>query len=252
MFQTLSALAAGLLLSQAPQTPPIAAEATQPTSGWTTVSTQSRTWTKTGTWNSATGWTWHETVETSSTPGGDSHPFLSRVSDRLSGIFGSHPSTTARGVATQAPADWHDEGDPGLASLESPAVRITTEEPPLLEASAAAPKAQAPLQNEKIKPVAFAPSPTNSAKIRPALLGKLGHAEDYSWIIGQIEIAGGARVVHYAAPSGHDRFGGQMILSGEVDLNPFAGGDLVVVHGGVIPGRAVNLYRVKAISAVKE
>lgn len=265
MYQTLSALATGLLLGQAPQTTTVDAEVAQPackhcaaaatSSGWTTVSTQTRTWSQTGTWTPATGWTWHNTVETSGNQRGDNRTVLSRVSDRLSGIFGSRQPNNPQPMQTQSwSTGWHEDGDAALPiiSSQSPVGHVTTEEPPLLEATAALPKAETPRQSDGIKAAAFTPTPpvTNPATIRPALLSKLGHAEDYSWIIGQIEITSGARVVHYAAPAGHDHFGGQMILNGEVDLSPFTSGDLVMVHGSVIPGRGGNLYRVKAISAI--
>ena len=102
------------------------------------------------------------------------------------------------------------------------------------------------------EPAALQDAPSNnSAKIRAALLSKIGHAEDYSWIIGQVEVVNGAHVVHYAAPASRDRFGGHMILNGELDLSRLNNGDLVTVHGSVIPGQTVNLYRVHAVDVIK-
>jgi hypothetical protein len=263
MGLTLCALAAGLLVGQTPEIPTVDGN------GWTQVqsSTQTRTWTQSGVWTPSTGWTWHDTVETGSAVVGDKKPggaktVLSRFSDRLSGLFASRQANA--GQANAGPTSgwqstgWHEEAGPRLPVITSRSSggRFTTDEPPLFEGATSEPKAVIPSQSSvAIKTAFFAPSPEEkksdqNGNIRTALLSKIGHADDYSWIIGQIEIANDARVVHYAAPGSHDHFGGQMILHGEVDLTRIKSGDLVAVHGSVIPERMVNLYRVQSISVI--
>jgi hypothetical protein len=262
MCPTWYALAAGLLVGQTPEI------TTLDSTGWTQVqtSTPTRTWTQSGVWTPSTGWTWHNAVETSSDNVGNdksatNRTILSRFSDRLSGLFGSRQSNASQPVARHnsgwQSTGWHDEGDAPLPVItsRSPSGRVTTEEPPLLEAAGAQPSTAASAPAGDIKAASFAPAPERNdsdkaVKIRSALLGKIGHAEDYSWIIGQIEISNGAHVVHYAAPNSHDHFGGKMILNGEVDLSHVMSGDLVAVHGSVIPGRMVSLYRVQAINVI--
>jgi hypothetical protein len=264
---SLCALAAGLLVGQTQDITIYNAEPVQPSckhcaasanAGWTQVqtSTQTRTWSQTGVWTPAGGWTWHA----SSDNVGEERPFLARVSDRLNGLFGSRPESAGHAISRPSTGwqstSWHDE-DASVVSSEPadhfqrlPVGHVTTNEPPLLEV------ASQPVTAD-IKAASFEPAPiagtafNKAGTIQPALLSKIGHAEDYSWLIGQVEIANGAHVVHYAAPASHDHFGGRMVLNGEVDLSRFKNGDLVAVHGGVIPGHAVSLYRVQSVELIK-
>ncbi len=159
MYVSLGALAAGLLVGQTADVP--AAD-----SGWTWVqsSTQTRTWTQSGTWTPATGWTWHNAVESGGDKRGEDTTFMLRVSDRLSGLFGSrqarptqaHPAAKAGWQST----GWQevDSAPLPVISARSPFGRVTTEEPPLLEARAAKPPTvSTPIS--QIKAASFVPAP---------------------------------------------------------------------------------------------
>ena len=271
MCPSLCALAAGLIVGQVQDVTTFNAEPVQPAckhcaastnTGWTQVqtSTQTRTWSQTGVWTPTTGWTWHNSSEVSA----EDRPLLSRVSERLNGLFGNRqdtPGDKARGQTSgRQSTGWHEEDAQPFSGLSTVPVissdhpqrlavgRVTTNEPPLLEV-AARPEAAA-IKTTSFEPALVVSAADASGKIRPALLSKIGHAEDYSWLIGQVEVANGAHLVHYAAPTSHDRFGGHMILNGDVDLSRFQSGDLVTVHGGVIPGQTGSLYRVQSVDLI--
>jgi hypothetical protein len=265
MCPTLCSLAAGLLVGQTPEITPI------DSTGWTQIqsSTQTRTWTQSGAWTPSTGWTWHNAVETGGDQVGNDKPggnrtILARFSERVNSLFGSRQPNASQPNVRQTSGwqstGWQEEGNTPLPVINSRSYigRVTTEEPPLLGTAASAPPIVITSQpSADIKAASFTPpsvrmSQEDSSRIRPALLSKIGHAEDFSWIVGQIEIANDAYIVHYAAPTSHDHFGGKMILHGDVDLSRVANGDLVAVQGSVIPGRMVSLYRVQAINVIDQ
>jgi hypothetical protein len=287
--QTLCALAAGLLLGQAQDVTIVPPEPVQPKcncaasakTGWTQTqtSTQSRTWTQTGTWTPSTGWTWSNSVK----DGTEDRSFVSRFTDRVSSLFGSKQETTRQTTGWQT-TGWQTTGwvdvDPQDDEHESPIQAssgpvasaisplriaeqhyprrmpsgiITSNEPPLLEVTANQPT---PASAQAIKPASFQPA---QAPVIAALAAKsqvqaktnYGHEDDYSWISGPIDIVNGAHVLQYATPGTADRFGGHMILSGDPDLSQLEKGDLVKIHGSVVPGRTISIYRVRSIEIVE-
>ncbi len=97
MGPTLCAMAASLLIGQAQDTKITTTETTS-TSGWTQVpgSTQTRTWTQTGTWTPTGGWTYKTTETTGKVPEQpDQRSAMSRISDRLSSLFGNQKAAAA-------------------------------------------------------------------------------------------------------------------------------------------------------------
>jgi hypothetical protein len=93
------------------------------------------------------------------------------------------------------------------------------------------------------------PLPSRPSKISPDLISKVGHAEDYAWITGQIRIENGVHVLHYATPETVDRFNGHVVLqSSGQDLRNVPEGAYVCVRGSVGQQTAGNTtYRVQAL-----
>ena len=60
--------------------------------------------------------------------------------------------------------------------------------------------------------------PSRPSKISPDLLNKVGHAEDFTWITGQVRIENGTHVLHYATPDTVDRYNGHVVLTSDKDL----------------------------------
>jgi hypothetical protein len=272
MGPTMCVLAAGLFVGQAQemttQKPSCNCQAST-SSGWTTTPNQSRSWTQTGSSMPATGWTWRTTVN----EGPQDDSFVSRLSERLNAMFGSRPTTSApmnnepQGEIRAAEESyeakgWIEDGDDAFGPIEQgagwpapsskrlPAGKVTTNEPPLLEAYAAAPaltvQAVAPTQEPQVViPV------VNRTKLEAGNASKIGHADDYSALTGQLEVANGVYHINYAAPGAIDRFGGRMILSGPIDLTRYHHGDIVRVRGGVLNGHAPSGYYAEAIERVE-
>jgi hypothetical protein len=194
---SLCVLAAGLLIGQA-QDITVIGDSVRPgcncgaqaQSGWIPVqsSVQTRTWTQTGTWTPAGGWTWRTQVSGSV----EDRPILTRISERLSDMFGrqeaSRPGTVRHHTASSDTAwhtsgwqtsGWHEDfdvspdvhvqsaGQPvalpvirtessALPLRSAPPRRVTLSEPPLLEV-APAPQIVRPSQPESVKPASFEP-----------------------------------------------------------------------------------------------
>jgi hypothetical protein len=109
----------------------------------------------------------------------------------------------------------------------------------------------APLAPVKNAFVATAPVSANRAnKLSPDLISKVGHAEDYSWITGQIRIENGVHVLYYATPEVIDRFGGSVVLHSSTDLRSIPEGAHVCARGSVSQSGSVNIYRVQAIDVL--
>ena len=251
-------------------------------SGWVQVpgSTQTRTWTKSGTWTQSKGWTWKTTTSTTGGDWAEDRPVLTRIGDRIGELFGGRSSSARQSSGWQS-SGWKDEASvvrngvqtgPVIQTAEPPALRrmpngkVNVNEPPLLEISvdpsspqSAAPVQSQPTQSVTVKPASFEPSQTgpvlnpvvNNGKISARLVNKIGHEEDYSWITGQLEMENGAHVVYYATPDTVDRFGGRMVLNGDLDMTRFKSGDLVTVRGTVLQGRTISIYRAQSINLVE-
>jgi len=93
------------------------------------------------------------------------------------------------------------------------------------------------------------PKERNGA-ISPRFVNKVGQPGDYSWITGQLEIRGNTYVLHYATPDTVDRFGGKLVLQG--DIGNLRNGDLVTAHGQVAPqGVRGTVYRARSVDLVE-
>lgn len=96
--------------------------------------------------------------------------------------------------------------------------------------------------------------------LKPEYNSKVGSAEDYSWVTGQLfylHAAGqGFWVVRYASVDQEDKYGGSVILAGAANMKNFREGDLICVHGEVLnEGRATKffggpLYRAQVVEMV--
>jgi hypothetical protein len=109
------------------------------------------------------------------------------------------------------------------------------------------------------------PSPTQTVTtMRPSFapertdLDKAGHEKDYSWITGRLARDGGRWIIRYAGPNEVDRFGGRLLLFGNVDMSKMHEGDLVCVlgqpmnSGRVTPGAAsAVVYQVREINLIE-
>ena len=99
-----------------------------------------------------------------------------------------------------------------------------------------------------------------ATEIKRAYLPRLGNAEDYSWVTGQLFYihAGGEGiwVLRYAPLDREDRYGGGMVLAEAVSMSKLREGDLVTIHGDVLnEGRASKylggpLYRVQSVQLI--
>lgn len=108
---------------------------------------------------------------------------------------------------------------------------------------------------------AAAASPAPEPVLRASYVPKIGAAEDYSWVTGQLlylHAAGqGFWVVRYAPVDQEDRYGGSVVLAGATNMRNFREGDLVCVHGEVLnDGRATKylggpLYRAESLQMIE-
>jgi hypothetical protein len=90
--------------------------------------------------------------------------------------------------------------------------------------------------------------PARPSKISPDLLSKVGHADDFTWITGQIRIENGVHVLHYATPETVDRYSGHVVLTSDKDLRNVPEGAYVCVRGNVAAtSGSVTTYRVQAL-----
>ncbi len=161
--------------------------------------------------------------------------------------------------------------------------RVSQNEPPLLDApavssatapaaapsapgSAVVPAGQAVLGKPTVSPAGFQPVTIQSAPskplpaqvsqasgvIRPELVNKIGHEQDYNWITGQLHIENGSPLLYYATPQTVDRFGGRVVLSSNLDLSNFRSGDLVSVHGNIVESESpITLYHATEIDLLE-
>jgi hypothetical protein len=92
------------------------------------------------------------------------------------------------------------------------------------------------------------PLPSRPSKISPDLVSKVGHADDYAWITGQIRIENGVHVLHYATPETVDRYNGHVVLTSDKDLRNTPEGAYVCVRGNIAStSGSVTTYRVQAL-----
>lgn len=96
--------------------------------------------------------------------------------------------------------------------------------------------------------------------VRKEFVNKIGAAEDYSWITGQlfyIHADGGRWVLRYAGVDQEDKYGGSVVLKPATDMKNFREGDLVSVNGEVLTDARASkhlggpLYRVNTITMIE-
>lgn len=88
---------------------------------------------------------------------------------------------------------------------------------------------------------------------------KIGKAEDYSWITGQlfyVHTDGGRWVLRYTTVDQVDRFGGSVVLAPVTEMRNFREGDLVCAHGDILDeGRPTSLggalYRTQFVNMIE-
>ena len=130
-------------------------------------------------------------------------------------------------------------------------------EPPLLDAAELrrlSPTTQSrPFTASALQAVTNQDAATAAGKalVLDGMYHKAGHSADYGVITGRLEIVNGAFFVHYAAPDSADRFGGRVIITGNLDLSKFRTADLVTLRGSVTPGRTISLYRTHYIELLE-
>ena len=91
---------------------------------------------------------------------------------------------------------------------------------------------------------------SRASRISPELITKVGHAEDYSWITGQIRIENGQHVIHYAPPEVVDRFNGSLVLTSDRDLRAYPDGSHVCVRGQIAQNGRTTTFRVQNIDVL--
>jgi hypothetical protein len=90
--------------------------------------------------------------------------------------------------------------------------------------------------------------PSRPSKISPDLVNKVGHADDFTWITGQVRIENGVHVLHYATPETVDRYNGHVVLTSDKDLRNVPEGAYVCVRGNVASTTGTTTtYRVSAL-----
>jgi hypothetical protein len=129
---------------------------------------------------------------------------------------------------------------------------LTSPEPPIAPVSAPVALGSAP-----IAPVV---AREMKADVKKAFQSKVGHADDYSWITGQlfyVHADGGVWVLRYASVGEEDRYGGSAVLATAVNMKNYREGDLVSVSGEVLDqGRASRhlggcLFRASSIDMIE-
>jgi hypothetical protein len=92
------------------------------------------------------------------------------------------------------------------------------------------------------------------------LFDKIGHADDYSWVTGQlfyVHANGGMWVLRYAGVDEEDHYGGSIVLTTAVSMRNFREGDLVSVTGEILKDGRANkqlggpLYRATSVNMVE-
>jgi len=103
-------------------------------------------------------------------------------------------------------------------------------------------------------PVLQPPPARAESKINPRFVNSIGHAEDYTWITGQLDREGNRWVIRYATSDTVDRYRGQVTLAPGVDLSHLNSGDLVsangqvtTANGGAATFRATSVNKIKLI-----
>ena len=109
-----------------------------------------------------------------------------------------------------------------------------------------------------IQPVSNPPPRPTSTEIAKQYLPRVGNADDYSWVTGQlfyihVHSDQGLWFVRYAPVDKEDRYGGSVVLAPATSMSNLREGDLVTIHGEILDqGRASRylggpLYRTLSV-----
>ncbi len=138
-----------------------------------------------------------------------------------------------------------------------PQMMMTSAEPPLDGPVLPAAAAQGgPAAGPEVTPAAAVQVAT---EVKKEFQKKVGHADDYAWITGQlfyVHADGGVWVLRYSSIGEEDRYGGSAVLAPVVNMKNYREGDLVSVTGEVLdqgrPSRHLGgcLYRASHIEMI--
>jgi hypothetical protein len=186
----------------------------------------------------------------------------------LQGIY-MPPDTEPRGILYRIGC-WlhHNEGESYPAMNGGPVMYINKpavmQAMPEMQSTAEMPVNDAPALTTAEPPIADPVTPASAkvmnAEVKKEFQNKVGHAEDYSWITGQlfyVHADGGVWVLRYASVSEEDRYGGSAVLAPAVNMKNYREGDLVSVNGEVLDqGRASRhlggcLFRASSIDLIE-
>jgi hypothetical protein len=219
-------------------------------------------------------------VTSAPAPATDNHPILTRIRNFFRGsdatadanatvitneppvepkrLWRPLPTTTSPTVVTPISAPVASPSIQAIptapSALPAAPVKIIT---PISPSSTSVPvnSSMIATPNSRLSPVSMttpattvARVPSGPSKISPDLLNKVGHADDFTWITGQIRIENGVHVLHYATPETVDRFGGHVVLTSDKDLRSVPEGAYVCVRGNVAQtAGSQTIYRVQAL-----
>ncbi len=109
-----------------------------------------------------------------------------------------------------------------------------------------------------VQPMSYQQEPVVS--VQKEYQDKVGAADDYSWITGQLgrvhTAAGAVWVVRYNSVGQADKYGGSVVLAPAVEMRNYREGDLVCVQGEILQDRGAPghlggaLYRASSIAMV--
>jgi hypothetical protein len=109
-----------------------------------------------------------------------------------------------------------------------------------------------PASSVRSGPVLQAPPARAESKINPRFVNNIGHADDYSWITGQLDREGNRWVIRYATPDTVDRYQGQVTLAPGIDLNHLRPGELVSANGQITgTSNGAATFRATAVNKIK-
>jgi len=101
-------------------------------------------------------------------------------------------------------------------------------------------------------PLVQAPAARAESKINPRFINSIGHAEDYTWITGQLDREGNRWVIRYATPDTVDRYHGQVVVAPGVDLSHLNAGELVSANGQITgQNGGAALFRATSVNKIK-
>ena len=138
-----------------------------------------------------------------------------------------------------------------VTPVSSPSIPVNAPTAPSLPVNSsmiATPNSSVSQVSMNVPATTVTPLPSRPSKISPDLINKVGHADDFTWITGQVRIENGVHVLHYATPDTVDRYNGHVALTSDKDLRNIPEGAYVCVRGNVAQSTSsVTTYRVQAL-----